>query len=69
LNRNRTVDNGNNFTSFDIGKHDDTTVPDFFSPMGISFADTIHGWLVGGSHNGRGIILRTTDGGTFKAVP
>jgi hypothetical protein len=24
---------------------------------------------VGGSHNGRGIILRTTDGGTFKAVP
>ncbi|HUW65230.1 MAG TPA: hypothetical protein VMW83_11175 [Spirochaetia bacterium] len=64
----RTVDNGQSFTRFDIGKTDDTTVPDFFSPMGIGFADTTHGWLVG-SQKGQGIILTATDGGTFKPVP
>jgi photosystem II stability/assembly factor-like uncharacterized protein len=64
----RTVDNGKTFTSSDIGKPDDTTVPDFFSPMGISFADDTHGWLAG-SQKGRGILLYTTDGGTFKAAP
>lgn len=64
----RTVDNGRSFTRFDIGKGDDTTVPDFFSPMGVGFADTTHGWLVG-NQKGQGIILTTTDGGTFKPVP
>jgi photosystem II stability/assembly factor-like uncharacterized protein len=36
--------------------------------FGISFTDATHGWLAG-SQNGQGIILDTTDGGTFKAVP
>ncbi|MDA8334663.1 MAG: hypothetical protein M0Z41_06695 [Peptococcaceae bacterium] len=63
-----TGDDGNSFSRFAIGKSDDTTVPDFFSPMGISFADATHGWLVG-SQKGRGIILFTTDGKNFQPVP
>lgn len=63
----RTVDNGKSFTSTDIGAHIDT-LPDYGSTIGISFADATHGWLVG-SQNGQGIILHTTDGETFKAVP
>lgn len=63
----RTVDNGKSFTSTDIGAHIDT-LPDYGSTFGISFTDATHGWLVG-SQNGQGIILDTTDGETFKAVP
>ena len=64
----RTLDNGQSFARSDIGKADDTSVPDFFSPMGISSADATHGWLVG-SRKSRGILLYTTDGGTFKPAP
>ncbi len=63
----RTVDNGKSFTSTDIAAHLDT-LPDSGSPIGISFADATHGWLVG-SQNRQGIILYTTDGDTFKPVP
>jgi photosystem II stability/assembly factor-like uncharacterized protein len=64
----RTVDNGKSFTSSDIGAHIDT-LPDSSTPVGISFADATHGWLVGSNQSGQGIILYTTDGATFKAVP
>jgi photosystem II stability/assembly factor-like uncharacterized protein len=63
----RTVDDGKSFAGTDIGAHIDT-LPDSSTPVGISFADATHGWLVG-SQNGQGIILDTTDGETFKAVP
>jgi photosystem II stability/assembly factor-like uncharacterized protein len=61
----RTVDNGKNFTSFDIGSQGDT-LTDTGLPVSLSFADTMHGWLVGTNNNGQGVILHTTDGKTFK---
>ncbi len=61
----RTVDNGKSLTSFDIGSQSDT-LTDIGLPVSLSFADTMHGWLVGTDHNGQGVILRTTDGKTFK---
>lgn len=74
----RTVDNGKSFARYNIGKPDDPSEPDFFSPMGISFADTAHGW-VAGSHQipakgqtqapRQGVILYTSDGRNFKPVP
>lgn len=64
----RTVDNGKTFGRFNIGQPGDPTVPDFYSLMGISFTDGTHGWLAG-SHHGQGVLLYTTDGINFKAVP
>jgi hypothetical protein len=63
----RTVDSGKSLDTIDIGAHIDD-LPDYYSPLGISFTDARHGWLAG-RRNGQGIILRTTDGATFQAVP
>jgi photosystem II stability/assembly factor-like uncharacterized protein len=62
------VDNGKSFVSFDIGSQGDT-LTDTGLPVSLSFADATHGWLVGTSNNGQGVILRTTDGKTFKPAP
>jgi len=73
-----TLDNGRTFVKYPVGRPAGPSEPDFFSPMGISFADTTHGWLVGSSRVGAtgggkgprpGVILRTTDGHTFVPVP
>jgi photosystem II stability/assembly factor-like uncharacterized protein len=64
----RTVDNGKSFVSFDMGSQGDT-LTDTGRPVALSFADATHGWLVGTQNDGQGIILYTTDGGTFKAEP
>ncbi|HUW65229.1 MAG TPA: hypothetical protein VMW83_11170 [Spirochaetia bacterium] len=69
----RTVDNGKTFGRFNIGKPGDPTAPDFSSPMGISFVDGTHGWLAGNHQDQKGqrqgVLLYTTDGMNFKAVP
>ena len=62
-----TVDNGKSFNTIDIGAHIDN-LPDYNSPFGISFTDTMHGCLAG-TRNGQGIILRTMERATFQAVP
>jgi photosystem II stability/assembly factor-like uncharacterized protein len=64
----RTVDNGKSFVSLDMGSQGDT-LTDTGRPVSLSFTDATHGWLVGTQNDGQGIILDTTDGGTFKAAP
>lgn len=64
----RTEDDGASFHMTGLGRIGDPSVPNFFSPMAISFVGSTHGWIVGGNKN-RGSVLYTTDGQTFRDVP
>ncbi len=58
-----TSDGGATWRTRAIVNTRDLHAPSFWQPLSLYFSDQTHGWLVGSSRQGRGIVLRTVDGG------
>ena len=58
-----TSDGGATWRTHAIANTRNPHAPTFWLPLSLYFSDQTHGWLVGSSRQGRGIVLRTVDGG------